>query len=110
MQEWLGFINSEVHKGFSPLFNPETPADYKSIALRNLANRFGFLASYLASHPYLMGEQFTVADGYLYTVLGWCQWVGTVSYTHLDVYKRQDPHSPKTTDEAKKLLRTLQAN
>ena len=76
LQEWLGFINSEVHKGFSPLFNPETPDGYKSIALKNLANRFGFLANHLASHPYLMGEQFTVADGYLYTVLGWCQWVG----------------------------------
>lgn len=76
LQEWLGFINSEVHKGFGPLFNPATPAEYKTIALKNLANRFDYLAAHLATHDYLTGKQFTVADGYLFTVLGWGQWVG----------------------------------
>ncbi|WP_301102689.1 glutathione transferase GstA [Propionivibrio sp.] len=76
LQEWLGFINSEMHKGFSPLFNPATPAEYKTIVNRNLANRLDYLASRLATHDYLMGERFSVADGYLFTVLGWGQWVG----------------------------------
>jgi glutathione S-transferase len=76
LQEWLGFINSEVHKTFSPLFNPATPADYKAIVLKNLASRLHYLAAHLAKHDYLMGEQFSVADGYLFTVLGWGQWVG----------------------------------
>lgn len=76
LQEWLGFVNSEVHKGFSPLFNPETPDGYRSIALKNLRNRVAFIAEHLASRSFLMGKQFTVADGYLYTVLGWCPWVG----------------------------------
>ena len=76
LQEWLGFINSEVHKGFGPLFNPATPTEYRTIALKNLANRLDYLAAHLATHDYLTGKQFTVADGYLFTVLGWGQWVG----------------------------------
>lgn len=76
LQEWLGFINSEVHKGFGPLFNPATPAEYKTIALKNLANRLNYLADHLSTHDYLLNKHFTVADGYLYTVLGWGQWVG----------------------------------
>jgi glutathione S-transferase len=76
LQEWLGFINSEIHKGFGPLFNPATPAEYKTIVLKNLANRLNYTAAHLTIHNYLMGKQFTVADGYLFTVLGWGQWVG----------------------------------
>ena len=76
LQEWLGFINSEVHKGFGPLFNPATPAEYKSIAHKNLASRLDYIAAHLATHDYLLGGRFTVADGYLFTVLGWGQWVG----------------------------------
>lgn len=74
LQEWLGFINSEVHKGFGPLFSPKTPEEYKTIARQNLANRLAFLAAQLASNDFLMGRQFTVADGYLFTVLNWGQW------------------------------------
>ncbi len=76
LQEWLGFINSEIHKGFGPLFNPKTPEEYKAIARQNLANRLGYVAEHLAKNDYLMGKQFTVADGYLFTVLNWGQWTG----------------------------------
>lgn len=75
LQEWLGFINSEIHKGFSPLFRPTTPDEYKSIARQALAHRLDYLAAHLASNDFLLGAQFTVADGYLFTILGWCQWV-----------------------------------
>jgi glutathione S-transferase len=76
LQEWLGFINSEVHKGFGPLFNPKTPEDYKIIARQNLTKRLSHVAEHLAKSDYLMGKQFTVADGYLFTVLNWGQWTG----------------------------------
>lgn len=76
LQEWLGFINSEVHKGFGPLFNPKTPDETKTTAKQNLSKRFDYLASHLEKNDFLMGQQFTVADGYLFTVLGWTQWVG----------------------------------
>lgn len=76
LQEWLGFINSEIHKGFSPLFNPATPEAYKTIARKNLGDRLGHVAAHLATNDYLMGSRFTVADGYLFTVLNWGQWTG----------------------------------
>lgn len=76
LQEWLGFINSEVHKGFSPLFNPKTPDETKATAKKALSKRFDYLASRLEKNVFLMGKQFTVADGYLFTVLNWGQWVG----------------------------------
>ena len=71
VQEWLNFITSEIHKGFSPLFRPTTPDEYKKISKENLANRFGWLDKQLAGKDYLMGKQFTVADAYLFTVLRW---------------------------------------
>jgi len=76
LQEWLGFINSELHKGFGPLFKPTTPEDYKAIARENLLNRLAFVAEHLARNDFLLGKQFSVADGYLFTVLGWGQWTG----------------------------------
>jgi len=71
VQEWLNFITSEIHKGFSPLFRPTTPDEYKKITKDNLANRFNWLDKQLAGKDYLMGKQFTVADAYLFTVLRW---------------------------------------
>jgi glutathione S-transferase len=75
LQEWLGFINSEVHKSFSPLFSPNTPDAYKSILRETIANRLGYIAGHLATRDYLLGERFSVADGYLFTILNWGQWL-----------------------------------
>jgi glutathione S-transferase len=76
VQEWLNFITSELHKGFSPLFRPDTPEDYKTIAKENLAKRFAFLDQHLAAKRYLMDGQFTVADAYCFTVVNWSNFVG----------------------------------
>jgi glutathione S-transferase len=76
LQEWLNFITSEIHKGFSPLFSPETPEDYKPVASKRLAGRFDWLSKQLEGREYLVGNRFTVADGYLFTVLGWTNYVG----------------------------------
>lgn len=73
LQEWLNFLTSEVHKQFSPLFRPNTPEEYKPIAKENLAKRFGWLEKQLAGKDYLMGKQFTVADGYLFVMLTWAE-------------------------------------
>lgn len=71
LDEWLSFINSEVHKAFSPLFVPNASEDLKQYARGNLTKRCGWLATALGAKPYLMGEQFTVADAYLFVVLSW---------------------------------------
>ena len=71
LQEWLNFITAEIHKGFSPLFRPNTPEEYKTISKENLSKRFDWLDKQLAGKDYLMGKTFTVADAYLFVVLGW---------------------------------------
>jgi glutathione S-transferase len=71
LQEWLNYIASEVHKGIGQLFNPAMPEDYKVIVKTGLAQRqLPFLEKALAGRDYLLG-QFSVADGYLFTVLNW---------------------------------------
>ena len=71
VQEWLNFITSELHKSFGPIFRPTTPDAYKTISRENLGKRFDWLDKQLAGKQYLMGDKFTVADAYLFTVLRW---------------------------------------
>jgi len=73
LQEWLTFIGTELHKGFSPLFNPATPEEYKPMVRERLLQRLQWVDGQLAGKQYLMGDQFTVADGYLFTVTNWTQ-------------------------------------
>ncbi len=71
LQEWLGYINSELHKSFSPLFRPDTPAETRAERQAYLNRRYTLIEQRLAQHPYLMGAAFTVADAYLFTVTNW---------------------------------------
>lgn len=76
VQEWLNHITSEFHKGYSPLFNPATPDEFKRIARANLAKKYRVVDTHLKGKAYLMGDKFTVADAYLFTVTNWAGHVG----------------------------------
>ncbi len=76
LMEWLNFITSELHKGFSPLFNPSTPEDYKAVANANVTKRLKWVDEQLEGKTFLLGDTFTVADGYLFTVASWGKYVG----------------------------------
>lgn len=69
--EWLNYIATELHKGFSPLFNPATPDEYKIIARAALEKKFKYVDEELNDKQWLMGLRFSVADAYLFTVLRW---------------------------------------
>ena len=71
LQEWLTFIGTEIHKSFSPLFNPNMPEEGKKIYRERLAARLDFVNRELEGKDYLMGDTFSVADAYLYTVTRW---------------------------------------
>lgn len=75
LMEWLNFISTELHKGFSPLFNPQAPDDWKTQVRNLIGQRLTTVAAHLEHHTFLMGEAFTVADAYLFTVLSWGKWV-----------------------------------
>jgi len=75
LQEMLGYINSELHKTYSPLFSPATSPELRKDREAYLRKRYALLDKRLASQPYLFGEQFTVADAYLFTVTNWANFV-----------------------------------
>ncbi len=75
LQEWLNFITSELHKGFTPLFTPGVPEEAQTQARARLGERLSWVNSQLEGRTWLMGDTFTVADGYLFTVTNWARLV-----------------------------------
>ena len=76
LQEWLNFVSSELHKQYSPFFNPATPDAYKEMVMKKLGERFAYLTKHFKDRDYLLGNQFSVADAYLFTILRWSKSVG----------------------------------
>jgi len=71
LQEWLNYITGELHKNIGPMFSPVLSDDAKAFFKDRAMTKFRYLDGQLAGHDYLMGKQFTVADGYLFTMLSW---------------------------------------
>jgi glutathione S-transferase len=86
--EWLNYIATEVHKGFAPLWSDATPDSYKQTVKENLARKFAYLDKALAGKKFLLGDQFSVADGYLFTILGWTKFMNMTldAYPNLTAY------------------------
>jgi glutathione S-transferase len=74
--EWLAYVNSEVHKNFSPLFRGNLDESARTVFKENLSRRLGYIEQRLGDKPFLMGDDFTVADAYLFVVMGWRDRVG----------------------------------
>lgn len=88
LQEWLNFTTSELHKGMGVLFNPAMPEEGKAVYRTRLAGRFKWVNEQLEGKQYLMGDAFSVADAYLFTVTNWTQHVGIdiSSLNHLGAF------------------------
>ena len=71
--EWLNYIATELHKGFTPLFRPDTPDEYKPPVRGLLEKKLSFVNGELASREFIAGDHFTIADAYLYNVLRWAR-------------------------------------
>jgi glutathione S-transferase len=88
LQEMLNFVTTEIHAGIAPLFNQDLPEAARAIFLERLFRRMGILEAALKQHAYVTGASFTVADAYLYTILGWfrffaielSQWPAVAAY------------------------------
>lgn len=71
LQEWLNYIGTEIHKTFGLLFNSKLPAEFRELTIANLGKKLDYLSNQLAGRKFLLGDAFSVADAYLYTVLRW---------------------------------------
>ncbi len=80
-QEWLNFVATELHKAFIPLFMKDSPEETKELARKNLTKSFSFAAEQLEKHDFLLGKEYSVADGYLFNMTVWC------SRVHFDLAK-----------------------
>jgi glutathione S-transferase len=100
LMEILNYITSEVHKSFTPLFNPASSAEMKETAAANLGKKFDWLSEFLGKKPYLMGNAFTVADAYLFTVLNWTGHVkiDLSKWPVLVEFKSRVAHRPKVQE------------
>lgn len=76
LQEWLHFVGTEIHKAYSPLFNPATPEETQKAQLEHISRRLGLVEKHLEGKQFLLGDSFTVADAYLFTVLSWSRFKG----------------------------------
>jgi glutathione S-transferase len=102
--EWLNFITSELHKNFSPLFQPAIPDDVKNFFKERLIAKFKYVDSQLAGRDYLMGKQFTVADGYLFVMLTWAERLNLdlAGFANLMAYKARVADRAKVKEALKK--------
>jgi glutathione S-transferase len=98
--EWLNFITTELHKNFSPLFQPAIPDDVKNFFRERLLGKFKYIDSQLAGRDYLMGKQFTVADGYLFVMLAWADRVklDLSGLSNITAYKARIAARPKVQE------------
>ncbi len=71
--EWLNYVATELHKGFTPLFRPDTPEEYKPAVRAQLEKKLRFIEEALSDKQWINGLRFTIADAYLYTVLRWAR-------------------------------------
>ncbi len=100
LQEWLNFITAELHKQFSPLFQATTPAEFKETLKEKIGKRFDWVAEQLGGKDYLMGDTFTVADAYLFTILTWAKQVSLdlARWPVLTAYKARVAARPKVRE------------
>ena len=98
--EWIGFVSTEIHKGFGPLWNPASPDEVKQAAKDKLFQRFAYIDQCLAGRPYLTGERFTVADAYLFTVTNWTNFHGLslTEYPNLAAFMGRVAARPKVQE------------
>jgi glutathione S-transferase len=75
LQEMLGYINSEIHKTYTPLFDSATSDDLRTERKAYLCKRYAVIEAALARTPFLLGQQFTIADAYLFVVTRWSEFV-----------------------------------
>lgn len=98
LQSWLAFVGTEVHKNFSPFFNPAATPEMKELARANLQRRLGYVNDQLADRDFLMGDTFSVADAYLFTVVGWAKFVqlDLSAWPHLIAFQGRVAARPAT--------------
>ncbi|MDU1085475.1 MAG: glutathione transferase GstA, partial [Leclercia adecarboxylata] len=94
--EWMNYIATELHKGFTPLFRPDTPEEYKPTVRALLEKKLQYVNESLKDEQWICGQRFTIADAYLFTVLRWARAVklNMEGLSHIDAYMQRMAERP----------------
>ncbi len=94
--EWLNYIATELHKGFTPLFRPDTPEDFKPTVRALLEKKMQYVNDSLKDNPWICGSRFSIADAYLFTVLRWAYAVklNMAGLSNIDAYMARMAERP----------------
>lgn len=103
VMEWQNYITSELHKSFTPLFNPALDAAAKAVIAASLSKKFSWVSAQLRGKAYLTGENFTAADAYLFTVSGWAKYVNVdlSDFQHLQTFLKLVASRPAVQEAMK---------
>jgi glutathione S-transferase len=103
LQEWLAFIGTELHKNFGPLFNPATPDALKQMVKANIEKRLAYVNDQVAKRQFLLGDTFTAADAYAFTIINWTNFVGMdlKAYPNVAAYMGRIAGRPKVQEALK---------
>ena len=102
--EWLNYITTELHKNIGPLYSPVLDDNAKAFFKDRVMGKLKYIDSQLAGRDYLMGKQFSVADGYLFTMLTWADRMkfDLSGMPNLTAYKARVAARPKVQEALKK--------
>lgn len=94
--EWLNYIATELHKGFTPLFRPDTPEDFKPTVRALLEKKMQYVNDALQDNQWICGSRFSIADAYLFTVLRWAYAVklNMAGLSNIDAYMARMAERP----------------
>lgn len=103
LMEWINYISTELHKGFGPLWKADNPQSVKDATLAALNKRFAYLDAHFDKHQYLLGDTFTAADAYLFTVVNWKNFlnVDTSAYPNLNAFMTRVAARPHVQEALK---------
>jgi glutathione S-transferase len=104
VMEWLNYITSELHKSIGALFSPTTPDAYKTLVTKEqLPKKFAYVDQNLAGKQYLTGDNFSVADAYLFTVINWTNFlkIDISDYPNLKAFQARVAQRPKVQEALK---------
>jgi glutathione S-transferase len=98
--EWLNFIATELHKGFGPLWRPDTPGEMREIVKATLAIKFNHLEKHLTGRAFLLGDRFSAADAYAFTVLSWAAYmnIDLARWSNVNSYVQRVGARPKVRE------------
>jgi len=93
--ELVNFITTELHKRFGFLFNPNATDEFKQFVTADLKKKLDYIDQRLGAGPFLMGDDLTLPDAYLFVIAGWAEkMIGLDQWPNLRAFRERMMQRP----------------